>query len=194
MPALARPTDLTAGHVLPVHQGECHVSDRPSETFSTILGSCVSACVRDRVTGVGGMNHFLLAARSGGIGAGEGASARYGAFAMEQLINMVLASGSGIKANLEFKVFGGGTIHSGLADVGAANIAFVRGFLADEGFSIASSDLGGPYARKVLFQPTSGRAFVKRLEGTETSRLARDELALATRRPPQPRADAIELF
>ena len=32
----------------------------------TVLGSCVSACVRDKTLGIGGMNHFMLPSRNEG--------------------------------------------------------------------------------------------------------------------------------
>lgn len=165
-----------------VHQGDCHVSDASELTYSTVLGSCISACIRDRVARVGGMNHFLLAAQSGSARDLYGASARYGAFAMEQLINKVLSRGTGKKANLEVKVFGGGKINSVLDDVGRKNIEFVRQFLLDEGYSVTSADLGGAYARRVLFKPYSGRAFVKRLDSEVADTVAREEVAIARRR------------
>lgn len=189
------PPEFDRGVVTTVHQGDCHVSAAPDVTFSTVLGSCISACVRDRVAMVGGMNHFLLAEQSGSARDRYGASARYGAFAMEQLINKVLSQGSGKKANLEIKVFGGGKINSALDDVGAKNIEFVRQFLADEGYVSISQDLGGSYARRVLFKPHSGRAFVKRLDSDAGASVATQELALAKRRVVVPAAvDDIELF
>lgn len=189
------PPEFDRGVVTTVHQGDCHISAAADVTFSTVLGSCIAACVRDRVAGVGGMNHFLLAEQSGSAKDRYGASARYGAFAMEQLINKVLSQGSGKKANLELKVFGGGKINSMLDDVGAKNIEFVRQFLKDEGYVAASEDLGGTYARRVLFKPSSGRAFVKRLDSDVGANVAREELAIARRRVvvPGPAAD-IELF
>jgi len=189
------PPEFDRGVVTTVHQGDCHVSAAPDVTFSTVLGSCVSACVRDRVANVGGMNHFLLAEQSGSARDRYGASARYGAFAMEQLINKVLSQGTGRKSNLDIKIFGGGKINSALDDVGAKNIEFVRQFLSDEGYVAASEDLGGTYARRVLFKPHSGRAFVKRLDSDIGANVAREELAIARRRVVVPApADDIELF
>ncbi len=189
------PPEFDRGVVTTVHQGDCHVSNAPDVTFSTVLGSCISACVRDKVAMVGGMNHFLLAEQSGSAKDRYGASARYGAFAMEQLINKVLSQGTGRKGNLEIKVFGGGKINSALDDVGAKNIEFVRQFLTLEGYSAMSEDLGGNYARRVLFKPHSGRAFVKRLDSDANDNVAREELAVA-RRPVVVAApvDDIELF
>lgn len=194
-PTNSLPPEFDRGVVATVHQGDCHVSNQADVTFSTVLGSCISACVRDRVANVGGMNHFLLAEQSGSARDRYGASARYGAFAMEQLINKVLTQGTGKKANLEIKVFGGGKINSALDDVGAKNIDFVRQFLADEGYVTTSEDLGGTFARRVLFKPHSGRAFVKRLSNEIGVNVAREELALARRRVVVPAAqDDIELF
>lgn len=189
------PPEFDRGIVTTVHQGDCHVSDSSDLTYSTVLGSCISACVRDRVANVGGMNHFLLAEQSGSAKDRYGASARYGAFAMEQLINKVLSRGTGRKPNLEIKIFGGGKINATLDDVGAKNIEFVRQFLIDEGYVAASEDLGGNYARRVLFKPYSGRAFVKRLDSSAGADVAREEFALASRRVVVPPAlDDIELF
>jgi chemotaxis protein CheD len=189
------PPEFDRGVVTTVHQGDCHVSNAPDVTFSTVLGSCVSACVRDRVANIGGMNHFLLAEQSGTAKDRYGASARYGAFAMEQLINKVLSQGSGKKANLEIKIFGGGKINSALDDVGAKNIEFVRQFLSTEGYVAISEDLGGAYARRVLFKPHSGRAFVKRLDSEMNANVAREEEAVARRRViVSAPVDDIELF
>lgn len=178
-----------------MHQGDCLVSGRSDLTLATVLGSCVSACVRDVVANIGGMNHFLLAAPASSAQDRQAASARYGAFAMEQLINQVLSRGTGHKANLEIKVFGGGLISAALTDVGSKNIAFVREFLANEGYRLAKEDLGGSYARRVMFKPHSGRAMVKRLDSIANASIAREELAIAGRAVAARRtASDIELF
>jgi chemotaxis protein CheD len=173
------PASFDRGTVTNVHQGDCLVSAESGLTFSTILGSCISACVRDVVAKVGGMNHFLLAEQSSGARDRYGASARYGAFAMEQLINQVLSLGTGNKANLEFKVFGGGMANTTLLDIGAKNIEFLREFLANEGYVADKEDLGGPFARRVMFKPHSGRAMVKRLDSATGASIARQELTIA---------------
>jgi chemotaxis protein CheD len=187
------PSTFDRGVVTAVHQGDCLVSNESDVTFSTILGSCVSACVRDKVAGVGGMNHFLLAEQSDSFKEKFGATSRYGAFAMEQLINSVLSKGTGNKENLEVKIFGGGIISSKMHDVGAKNIAFVKSFLKDEGYAIASQDVGGTWARRVMYKPSTGRALVKRLDSAAGSALAAQEIELAVKQP-KPEADDIELF
>jgi chemotaxis protein CheD len=196
-PSHGNPSAFDRAVVTTVHQGDCLVGGEEDLTFSTVLGSCISACIRDREARIGGMNHFLLAEPSDAARDRYGASARYGAFAMEQLINKVLGRGSGDKANLQIKIFGGGLINAALTDVGAKNIEFVHEFLKDEGYVVAGEDVGGSFARRVMFKPWSGRAFVKRLDSVAGASVARDELSIVARRvapakAPEP-AD-IELF
>jgi len=136
-----------------VGQGEFEVTDRHDLVFSTILGSCVSACIRDPSLGIGGMNHFLLP-EAPGSGADD---RRYGVQAMELLVNALLAMGAN-RYRLEAKVFGGGRMSAGLVDIGGKNVAFVRQFLVDEGIPIVSESLGGLQARRIHFWPATGRA------------------------------------
>jgi chemotaxis protein CheD len=194
-PPTALPPEFDRGVVTTVHQGDCLVSSDSLVTFSTVLGSCVSACIRDVKARVGGMNHFLLAEQSGSARDRYGASARYGAYAMERLINAVLTRGTGNKSNLELKIFGGGLINAALSDIGGKNIEFVREFVANEGYALAGQDLGGTFARRVLFKPSSGRVFVKRLASKEGEGVMRQELAImgSNRAAPRP-SDDIELF
>ncbi|MEP7241212.1 MAG: hypothetical protein ABI697_10040 [Devosia sp.] len=197
MTARAHLPAFDRGVITTIHQGDCLVGSERDLTFSTVLGSCVSACVRDREAHVGGMNHFLLAEPSSAARDRYGASARYGAFAMEQLINKVLSHGSGAKANLEIKIFGGGIINAALTDIGAKNVEFVREFLANEGYEVAGEDVGGTYARRVMFQPFTGRAFVKRLDSSVASTVASEELSIVGSRRTALRPAAgndVELF
>ncbi|VAW23002.1 Chemotaxis protein CheD [hydrothermal vent metagenome] len=192
--AQAQPRDFDRGTIINVNQGECHVSGDLEVTLSTVLGSCISACVRDRVANIGGMNHFLLAEQSGSARDRFGASARYGAFAMEQLINKILSRGTGQKSNLEIKVFGGGNINAALNDVGKKNAEFVRTFLLSEGYKIAGEDVRGTFARRVLYKPMSGQAFVKRLDAGAGQNVVQQELAIAVKRKIAPAEPDIELF
>ncbi|MEY4528733.1 MAG: Chemoreceptor glutamine deamidase CheD [Nitrospirota bacterium] len=144
--------------------GEFFVSTEPMVVY-TVLGSCISACIRDPIAGVGGMNHFMLPApkehQSGDAWGGE--STRYGSFAMEQLINGILKRG-GLRQRLEVKLFGAGKIYEGNIDVGARNTEWVLNYLKAEGFTIASSNLGDVYPRKVYYFTDSGRVLMKKIE------------------------------
>ena len=147
---------MYAAKILP---GEYYVT-MAGEIVTTVLGSCVSACVRDRMLGIGGMNHFMLPIKGvEGETAEEksllSAATRYGNHAMEHLINDILRFG-GSRDRLEFKVFGGGKVLSAVTDIGKRNIDFVREYLQAEQFTITSEDLGGIYPRKVVYYPDSG--------------------------------------
>jgi chemotaxis protein CheD len=149
-----------------IRSGEYYVT-RGGELIATTLGSCVAACIRDRVAGIGGINHFLLPTstvhdRGRWEGTPVSAAARYGNLAMELLINHILAHG-GKRQNLEIKVFGGARLLNMKIDIGKRNTAFVKHYLNVEGLPIAAEDLGGLYSRKLLYDSASGRTLVKKL-------------------------------
>ncbi len=143
--------------------GDFYVTTR-NELITTVLGSCISACIYDETTGHGGMNHFMLPGdgneRSGALS--DTSSTRYGLHAMEGLINGVLKRGSK-RENLRAKIFGGGRIIEQMTDVGLRNIAFVKNYLEVEEIPIEAYDLGEIYPRKINFYPATGKAMVKRL-------------------------------
>ncbi|WP_448568488.1 chemoreceptor glutamine deamidase CheD [Thalassotalea ganghwensis] len=149
--------------------GEFYMT-KQNVTIATTLGSCISACIWDDKSHIGGMNHFMLPLTDkdaqdvnwGQRGKASDAT-RYGNFAMEHLINMILKHG-GRRINLRAKVFGGGRVLKQMSDVGERNIDFVLKYLELENIAIESSDLGSVYPRKVLFEPTTGKAYVKRLD------------------------------
>lgn len=149
-----------AAKILP---GEFYVSLH-GEMISTVLGSCISACVRDVKKGIGGMNHFMLPEPSEHPTqwGSDNLATRYGNWAMEALINELLKRG-GSKKYMEVKLFGGGQIIQHMTDIGARNIEFARSFVLDEGFSISAEDVGGQRPRKVLYFPDTGSVKVKRL-------------------------------
>ena len=143
--------------------GEYYVSKREI-LMVTVLGSCVAACIRDRVSGIGGINHFMLPDDKREEEGRFSRSMRYGDNAMEILINQLLKLGAR-RANLEAKVFGGGNVLPGFKNhvVGERNAQFVGDYLATEGIKVVAKDLLGNYPRKVYFFPTTGRVLVKKL-------------------------------
>lgn len=159
----------------------------------TVLGSCVSACIRDTVKGIGGMNHFMLA-ESRDTSA-VSASARYGTYAMEILVNHLLKLGASRK-NLEAKVFGGGRVMASLGSsmVGERNSEFVLRYLNTEGISLAGQDLLDVTPRKVYFFPYTGRVLVKKLARVHNDTLERREKEYAARLTETPVAGDVELF
>lgn len=161
----------------------------------TVLGSCVSACIRDRLTGLGGMNHFMLPESGFDANSPVSASMRYGTFAMEVLINDLLKAGAR-RENLEAKVFGGGAVLRGFTamNVGERNSEFVVNYLRTERIAVVASDLNDVYPRKVYFFPRTGKVLVKKLMQTRNDTLARRELAYASRLRSAPMAGEIDLF
>ena len=134
-------------------QGECHVTGDSQIAITTTLGSCVAACIRDPVALVGGMNHFLLPECGD---SDDSASLRYGANAMELLVNGLLRAGAR-RERLEAKLFGGARLADGLADIGAQNAAFARNYLSRECIALLGGSLRGRHARRIQFWPVSGR-------------------------------------
>jgi chemotaxis protein CheD len=136
-------------------QGEYSVSADPNVVFTTILGSCVAACIRDPSAGVGGLNHFLLPGNENGA---KGADVeRYGVHLMELLVNGLMKMGAR-RDRLEAKLFGGAKMMERLSDVGKLNASFAERFLQHEGIRMVGGSLGGEQGRRIQFWPVSGRA------------------------------------
>src|SRR5262245_29396022 len=154
----------------------------------TVLGSCVSLCLRDRESGFGGMNHFMLPE-------GQGESARYGAFAMEVLINELLKRGAR-RERLEAKLFGRGAVLADLTGlhVGERNSEFALRYLEAEGISVAAKDLLGAWPRKVYYFPGSGRVRVKTLRERHNDTILRREREYRGELQKTPVSGDVELF
>ena len=178
-----------------LNPGEYYVT-KSDEGIYTTLGSCISACIRDRVSGVGGMNHFMLPLSTGEGGwkaAGLGASTRYGNFAMEHLINEIMKNG-GNRNNLEVKLFGGGRIIANMTDVGMRNIEFARDYIATEGLRVVSEDVGDVFPRMVVYFPATGRVRVKRLRSLHNNTIVEQETKYLHTIEEKPVSGDIELF
>jgi len=152
--------NINAAKILP---GEYFATSK-NMVIATTLGSCVSACIRDTRTGIGGMNHFMLPESSQDQSSWGTSSARYGAYAMEVLINQLLKLGAR-RQTLEAKLFGGGAVvkHMKTINVGQRNAKFAMDYLITEGIPVVSSDLLDIHPRKVYFFPQTGKVMVKKL-------------------------------
>ncbi|MCX7173299.1 MAG: chemoreceptor glutamine deamidase CheD [Proteobacteria bacterium] len=185
-----RTFEVEAVKVLP---GEYYASTS-NMVLVTVLGSCISACIRDREKNIGGMNHFMLA-DGGNTDEPGSASARYGVYAMEVLINHLLKLGAR-RGSMEAKVFGGGRVMSSLSSsqIGERNSRFVIDFLGTEGIPVLARDLLDIYPRKVYFFPNSGRALVKKLVRLHNDTVVRREREYEARLSEAPVSGDIELF
>lgn len=174
--------------------GDYYVT-REDEVLDTVLGSCVSACIRNPRTKIGGMNHFMLPKPSGSGNdtwdTVAGRATRYGSASMEQLINRILNVG-GARSDLEVKIFGGGRVLSGLSDVGDHNVQFVREFLKQEGLKVSSEDVGDTCPRHVQYFPLTGRVRVRHLSSRQE--IANEEQKYMRGLEKAPVAGEIDLF
>jgi chemotaxis protein CheD len=183
----------SASWMVKVFPGEYFVSRNPDEMLVTVLGSCVSACIRDPRAGIGGMNHFMLPHSRSGNWAGDLQSSRFGNFAMEKLINELLKAGCSRDA-LEIKVFGGGNVTDTQNAIGSENSKFILRYLEAEGLRCAAEDLGGQLPRRIHYHPTTGKV-VRRLLGTsESSAIAREENEYGSHLSTRPTGGDIEFF
>lgn len=172
-------------------QGDTYATGEANEVLTTVLGSCVAACIRDPFANVGGMNHFLLPE-----GTGEDRNAvRYGVNAMELLINGLLKRGA-TRSNLQAKLFGGANVIAGLSDVGTRNAVFAQQYLVNEGIPFIGGSVGGNLPRRVRFWPLTGRAAQLELLPIEAGSLGQQErdTAARLRKHVQEEVSDVELF
>lgn len=169
-----------AGPVVQVMPGQLHIA-RGGERIGTLLGSCVAVCVRDVRLRIGGMNHLMLPGPPEGHGGTpqDGEPGRYGPYAMTELLGGLLLRGAQL-SSLEIKVFGGARMLSGMNDIGAENVAFVRRFLAGQRLPIAAEDVGLTQARKILYDPATGEVLVHRLSRVALTALPRQDRPAGT--------------
>lgn len=160
----------------------------------TVLGSCVSACIRDRVSGIAGMNHFLLPNDGSGQDNLLSDSARYGAYAMEILINHLIKLGAR-RERLEAKVFGGGNVLKGFTaiNVGERNAEFVLEYLKMERIPVVGQDLLDMYPRKVYFFPDTGQVLIRKIKSLHNNTIMDRESAYRIQLRNKPIQD-VELF
>jgi chemotaxis protein CheD len=182
-----------AAWMVKVFPGEYYVTRRPDELLVTVLGSCVSACIRDPVVGGGGMNHFMLAKGHSGSWGEEMQSARFGNFAMEKLINELTKAGCS-RERMEIKVFGGGNVIDTSNTIGSDNADFVLRYLEAEGLRCTAKDLGGSHPRRIQYSPATGRVVRRLLATNETSAVTHEEREYADRLRSRQPAGEIHLF
>ncbi|CAN8139285.1 chemoreceptor glutamine deamidase CheD [Thiomicrorhabdus sp. 6S2-11] len=181
---------ITTVKILP---GEFYVT-KDNERIETVLGSCIAACVRDPIAGLGGMNHFMLPVDKSAAAASELSDAnRYGNYAMENLVNALLSRGAK-RERLEFKLFGGGRIMASMTNIGWYNIGFAFDYIYTEGFKIVAQDIGDVFPRKVIYYPNSGRARVRRLNKMHNESLAAQENQYIHNIESKPVEGDVELF
>lgn len=183
---------ISAVKLLP---GEYYVTSRDM-VLTTVLGSCVSACVRDSTAGIGGMNHFMLPEDADPTSRDAAAAMRYGAYAMEMLLNELFKAGAR-RERLEAKVFGGGAVLANMTmlNIGDRNADFVLRYLQTEQVRIAAQDLRGSLPRRINYFPVTGRVTVRKLRRQDDALLVQhDEQELVQALLKQRGCNKVELF
>ncbi len=139
-----------------IHEGELFVSREPIQ-IATILGSCVAVCLYDKVSGIGGMNHYLLP-----LWNGEGLKTlKFGNISTDRLIHEMLRMGAK-RESMVAKIFGGAAINvNSSISVGSRNTQVANNILVEYGIVIANSDCEGSRGRKILLDTTDGSVYLK---------------------------------
>ncbi len=174
--------------VHPIIVGEIHATYEPM-WISTLLGSCVSACLYDERMKIGGMNHFMLP-----LGSAEAVCASYGVHAMEMLINSLMKLGAD-RRRMKAKLFGGGAVirtSDSRWNVGNKNVEFAKSFLEAEKIPLVASHTGGMHAMHIRFHTSSAKAIVRVLD----ERLASKVMEAEKRQPTsvETQNDSVTLF
>lgn len=183
----------SAAWMVKVFPGEFYITAKTDEVLVTVLGSCVTACIRDPLAGVGGMNHFMLPHHSSGNWGDDLRSTRFGNFAMEKLLNELVKAGCS-RERLEIKVFGGGNVTDTSNEIGSENAEFVLRYLAAEGLRCAAQDLGGTQPRRIHYYPATGRVVRRMLGAAERIVIGREEHDYGSRLLTQQPSGEIQLF
>jgi len=182
-----------AAWMVKIFPGEFYVTARADEVLVTVLGSCVAACIRDPLTGIGGINHFMLPHNSSGMWGDDLRSTRFGNFAMEKLLNELGKAGCA-RERMEIKVFGGGNVTDAGKSIGSDNAEFVLRYLEAEGLRCAAQDLGGTRPRRIHYYPSSGRVVRRLLGMSERYAVDREEYDYGNRLLKQEPSGEIQLF
>lgn len=148
---------MNSDTILYIAQGEIRTSRDPAAHFSAVLGSCVAACIWDRLAAVGGMNHFLLPF---GRDDDQTDPLRFGVHSMTGLVNDLINLGAD-RRRLQAKLFGGATMMANLGNIGETNGKVAKDFLATVEIPCVAESLGGSLARRIIFHPTSGGAMLR---------------------------------
>ncbi|GLR71480.1 chemoreceptor glutamine deamidase CheD [Agaribacter marinus] len=182
--------NMNAVKILP---GE-YFATQENTLIVTVLGSCISVCLRDPILRVAGMNHFLLPANNDDASV-DTDSARYGVYAMEVLINHMLKLGSP-KRRLEAKIFGGGNVMQQFRthSVGEKNAAFITEYMQTEDIKVTATDVLGEYPRKIYFFPESGEVKVRKLKSMHNTTIIDRESAYRSKIDKQPASGDVDLF
>ncbi len=168
-----------------IHPGEIYVSTE-DELIGTLLGSCVAVCLHDEIKKIGGMNHYMLPGRMTKSEVPGEDHSKYGIASINNMLREMMNKGA-VKKNITARIFGGGSVIKSLASIDrksmipADNVRVARLMMEMEDIPIVGMDVGSDYTRKIIFDVSTGRVYLRKIKSGEVSNLVmqRDELLLA---------------
>ncbi len=135
------------------------ISTAAPTSITTILGTCVSACIWDPILRHGSMSHFVLPR----VLSGSSPSNRFGEVAIPNQIRGIMALGSK-RHYLHARIYGGGRVTCHINDnymTGSRNAKLALSLLRDEGINVVEAHVGGGVGRKIRFNVSDGSVIVK---------------------------------
>lgn len=136
------------------------VSDEP-HLISTVLGSCVSVCLRDGTARVAGMNHYVFPRPWSGQ-----RTAQFGSLSLPLLLRLLLERGAHLDC-LEAQVLGGAGNPQLGSSIGGDNVRLALELLALRRIPVLFQDVGGRRGRHVVFNTVTGETKVRFVESRE---------------------------
>lgn len=167
-----------------VQPGESHLVNEPA-VLRTVLGSCVGVTFLAPRLGVGALCHPMMPqcppARSSEMSVAAGR--RYVDFAIREMAGLLERQGAR-RGEIIVKLFGGNDVLTTGAlaperTIGKLNSQEALRVLAEEGFSVAASCLGGDAGVYITFDTLTGDVLLRRLDSSlrdraqKTARTAR---------------------
>jgi len=150
-----------------VQPGESRLVREPT-MLRTLLGSCVGIAFRVPRLGVGALCHPMLprAPAKHGAALSRAAGRRYVDYAICDLARQFDELGAR-RAEVEVKLFGGGDVlvmatTAKRRTVGSLNSEVAMKVLAEEGFGITASSLGGGCGVNIHFNTETGEVLLQR--------------------------------
>jgi chemotaxis protein CheD len=124
------------------------------------LGSCIGICLHDPILRLGSLIHIMLPLN---MEAGRKNVFKYADTAIRETLQQMAAKGCA-RPRMVAKIAGGAKMFEltggSLGSIGQRNIESVRLALKREGIRLVGEDTGGTVARTLLFDVSSGQAFI----------------------------------
>ncbi|MCM8531229.1 MAG: response regulator [Lentisphaeraceae bacterium] len=155
--------------------GEFHVTKKPMNLV-TVLGSCVSVCLYNKISGLAGMNHFVFPE---GENIDKVSRGRYGNTA-NNLIAQSLFAVDAERSHYVAKVYGGANpLQSDTGtdtQIGVRNVKAAEEFLQQVGIPIKEKIVGSKKGYRIYFNTESGDVKVEEIAraGEAEAKLKKD--------------------